>query len=143
MEPINNQIQLVRVPNGRTSTVNDEVTAHTRHPTHLVPLPEPSPPIDLHFPSNKTKISTQIFLFAKKSNSTFKFHHHLRSNPQNSLKSNAHKQWYQSINMKWQKCHFKISQTLNPLGMAQRKRDFPSPNGHICTRNQSLPNCPR
>lgn len=63
--------------------------------------------------------------------------------PKTPLKSNTHKQSYQSINVKWQRCHFKISQTLNPLGMAQIKRDFPSPNGHICTPTQSLPNCPR
>lgn len=140
-KPINSQIKSMKVRNGRTPTVNDETTTHTRHPHTPVTLPEPSPPMDLHFPS-KTKLSRQILLFAKKSNSTFKFYHHPRSNPQNTLKSNNHKHWYQSVNMEWQKCHFKRSQTLNPLGMAQRKTVFPSPNGHICTPTQSLPSLP-
>ena len=62
MEPINNKIQSIRVPSGRTSTVNDEATAHTRHPHTPGPLPEPSPPpIGLHFPSI-TKLFRQILL---------------------------------------------------------------------------------
>lgn len=90
-KPINSQIKSIKVPNGRTPTVNDETTTHTRHPHTPVTLPEPSPPMDLHFPS-KTKLSRQILLFAKKSNSTFKFfitiHGQIPKTPSNQTTTN-------------------------------------------------------
>ena len=142
MEPINNQIQSIRVPNGRTSTVNDQATAHTRHP-HT-----PGPP-SRTFTTNWSPFPIYNKIIQANLIDHLKIHFHFQvSSPSTCKTQNTPQVKHpQTIISKYQhemaKVSFQKIPNTKPLGLAQRKRDFPSPNGHICTPSQSLPNCPR
>ena len=124
MEPINNQIQSIRVPNGRTSTVNDEATAHTRDP-HTPGTPSrtfttnwsPFPIYNKIIQANLIDHLKILFHFQVSSPSTFKSPKH----PSSQTPTNNHIK----VSHEMAKVSFQKIPNTKPPGPGPKKKRLP------------------